>query len=216
MAFEVYDEYEQSEQVVKWLRENAMAIVAGIVLGLLLIFGAQQWRNHQARHRSEAADMYQQLQQAVTAKNQPAIDSLTASLEDKYKDSPFASFAAFGAAQRALEVGKSDQALAALNWAEQHAGDTALKSLATLRIATVQMQAGKPDAAIAALDKLPVDDYRGMAQELRGDALVKLKRTADARRAYIDALAAYGDDARQRPLVQLKLDNLAEATEHGT
>ena len=211
MALEVYDEHEQSERVVQWLRENAAAIIGGIVLGLLLIFGLNQWRTHQAKHRAEAAALYQQLAHAELTKDQAGIDSLTAQLQDKYKDSTFAVFSAFAAAQRALADGKPDQAITALNWAAAHAKDDALKSLSTLRIASAQLAAGQADACIATLDKLPAGDYTGMALELRGDALVALKRDADARRAYTDALAAYDPDARQRPLLQLKLDNIAVA-----
>ena len=48
MEFEAYDDYEQNERVVKWLRENGLSIGVGIVIGLVGIFGWQQWRSHQA------------------------------------------------------------------------------------------------------------------------------------------------------------------------
>ncbi len=53
MAFEEYDKYEQSELVQKWLRENGLSIVVGVAIGLVGIFGWQQWRNHQARNESD-------------------------------------------------------------------------------------------------------------------------------------------------------------------
>ena len=53
MAFEEYDEYEQSELVQKWLRENGVSIIVGIAIGLVGIFGWQQWRNHQARNEAQ-------------------------------------------------------------------------------------------------------------------------------------------------------------------
>ncbi|HET8900192.1 MAG TPA: tetratricopeptide repeat protein [Rhodanobacteraceae bacterium] len=211
MALEDYDEHEQSERVLQWLRENAAAIAGGIVLGLLLIFGLQQWRTHQAQHRADASGLYQQLQQADATKDQKAIDSLTMQLQDKYKDTPFAVFSAFDQARRALAAGKPEQAVTALNWAEAHAGDAALKSLAQLRIATAQLAAGKADASLATLAKLPATDYSGMAQELRGDALVKLKRNAEALKAYTTALASYDVGMPQRNLLQLKIDNLTTA-----
>lgn len=212
MAFnDAYDDYEQSEQVQKWLRANGMAIVGGIVLGLLIIFGLQQWRAHQANHRAQAADHYQQMVQALAANNEPAANSVAGILQDKFKDTPYAVFSALQQAKVEVVAGKPAQALPKLAWAENHAGDKALKSLITLRTARVQLAAGKPDQALASLTALPAKDLNAIALELRGDALVALKRDADARKAYTDALAAFDPDAPQRRLVQLKLDNLAVA-----
>ncbi len=216
MAFEDYDDYEKSEQVVQWLKENATAIVSGIVLGLLLIFGINQWRNHQATHHAEAAAQYQVLTQAVQAKNQKAIDAAAASLKDKYKDTPFAVFAAFQQADLAVADGKPAEAEMPLKWAREHAGNAALKGLAQLRLARVELAVGKAEDAIKTLDALPKDSYVGQADELRGDALVVLKRQDKARQAYEKALATYDDGAPPRRLVQLKLDNLAQAGKQGS
>ena len=60
MAFDEYDKYEQSELVQKWLRENGVSIVVGVLIGLVGIFGWQQWRSHQARNESAASQLYQQ------------------------------------------------------------------------------------------------------------------------------------------------------------
>lgn len=209
MAFEDYDEHEQGERVQAWLRENVGAIIGGIVLGLILIFGINQWRKYQATHAAEAAAVYQQFTQAVTAKDTAAITSASQRLQDKYKDTAFAVFAAFGKAERDAADGKNAEALKSLQWAKAHAGDDALRTLSELRIATVQIALGKADDALATLAALPADSYKPMALELRGDALAKLKRDGDARKAYTDALAAYDKNAPQRGLLQLKLDNLA-------
>ena len=64
MAFEEYDKYEQSELVQKWLRENGLSIVVGVAIGLVGIFGWQQWNKHQARNQMEASHLYQQAQVA--------------------------------------------------------------------------------------------------------------------------------------------------------
>lgn len=209
MAFnDAYDDYEQSEHVRQWLRDNGMAIVGGIILGLLIIFGLQQWRTHQANHRAQAADHYQQMVQALAANNETAANSVAGILQDKFKDTPYAVFAALQQAKAQVVAGQPAQALPKLAWAEQHAGDEALKALITLRTARVQLAAGKADLALTSLSKLPAKDLNGMALELRGDALVALKRDADARKAYTNALDVYDPDAPQRRLVQLKLDNL--------
>ena len=100
--------------------------------------------------------------------------------------------------------------------AREHADNAAFKSLAQLRLARVQLASGKPQEALDTLHGLPKDDYAGIASELEGDALSRLKREDEARTAYKKALDAYGDGAIQRRLVQLKLDDLAVAGKQGS
>lgn len=211
MAFEAYDDYEQSEQLRKWLRENGLSIVVGIVLGLLLIFGWQQWRSHRAQHRAEAAARYDALQKATDVQQAEQADALADQLMKDYADTPYAAFAAGERALRLVDKGQLDQARTALNWAEAHAGNAALKSLFTLRLAKLDLAQDKADAALARLDKLPPGGYVALAQELRGDALVKLGRDADAHAAFAAALAALPAEAPQRGLLQVKLDDTTPA-----
>ena len=215
MAFDAYDDYEQGERVQQWLRQNGPSIVIGIVIGLVAIFGWQQWRNHQATREMEAANLYQQLQTALAADRGSEADQLVDRLEKDYAKSTYAVFAASDRAQRQIEAGQVDKALASLQWARNHVGDNALKPLIELRTAKVQMAAGKANDALATLDGVAAKGYEALRQELRGDALVKLGRADDARKAYQAALAAMGEDAPQRAALQLKLDDLAVAGKQG-
>ncbi|HXD37386.1 MAG TPA: tetratricopeptide repeat protein, partial [Rhodanobacter sp.] len=70
-------------------------------------------------------------------------------------------------------------------------------------------------AALATLDRVPADSFLGMVQELRGDALVKLGRMDDARKAYQTAMSALSEDAPQRGALQMKLEDLALAGKQG-
>lgn len=216
MAFDDYDDYEKSEQVVQWLRANATAIISGIVLGLLLIFGINQWRTHQATHSAEAAAHYEQLLQAAQAGNSKAVDATADTLKDQYKDTPYAVFAALQQAELAVSNDKPADAVMPLKWAHEHADSAALKSLAQVRLARVQLAAGKPQQALDTVHALSGDNYAGIAREIEGDALSQLKRDDDARKAYKAALDAYDAGAMQRRLVQLKLDNLAVAGKQGS
>jgi predicted negative regulator of RcsB-dependent stress response len=215
MAFDAYDDYEQGERVQQWLRQNGPSIVIGIVIGLVAIFGWQQWRNHQATREMEAANLYQQLQIALAAGRGSEADQLVDRLEKDYAKSTYAVFAASDRAQRQVEAGQVDKALASLQWARNHVGDNPLKPLIELRVAKVQMAAGKAGDALATLDGVAAKGYEALRQELRGDALVKLGRADDARKAYQAALAAMGEDAPQRAALQLKLDDLAVAGKQG-
>ena len=213
MAFEAYDDYEQSERVQQWLRQNGLSIVVGIAIGLVGIFGWQQWNKHKAEHQAEAANLYQQIQVAVASGKADSADTLTDQLLKDYTDSTYAFFAVSDRAERQAQAKQMDKAIESLGWAESHASDPNLKALAQMRIARVVLAQGKAADAIAALDRMPPKTYEGVSQELRGDALVKLGRPDDARKAYVAAKAALGENAPQS--VQMKIDDLAVAGKQG-
>ncbi|GAA0707108.1 putative negative regulator of RcsB-dependent stress response [Dyella sp. SG562] len=215
MAFEVYDDYEQGERVQKWLRQNGLSIVVGVAIGLVGIFGWQQWSNHKAGRESEASQLYQQVQSAIAGGKNDQAETLTEQLFKDYADSPYAVFAAGDRAVRQANAKQLDKALVSLNWAESHAADPNLKALMQLRIAQLQLAQDKAADAVATLDRMGAKNYEGLSQELRGDALVKLGRPDDARKAYEAAKAVLGVGAPQSGALQLKLDNLAVAGKQG-
>jgi predicted negative regulator of RcsB-dependent stress response len=213
MAFEEYDEYEQGERVQQWLRQNGLSIVVGIAIGLVGIFGWGKWNDHKTAHQTDAANLYQQAQVAVAAGKSDSADALTEQLTKDYTDTPYAMFAMSDRAERQVKAKQLDKALETLGWAESHASDVNLKALVQMRIARVLLGQGKGAEALAALDRMPPKSYDGVAQELRGDALVKLGRPDDARKAYEAAKAAMGESAPQS--VQMKIDDLALAGKQG-
>ena len=52
MAIELLNEHEQSELVRNWIRQNAGSILVGILIGLGLIVGWQQWQRMQRSQSS--------------------------------------------------------------------------------------------------------------------------------------------------------------------
>jgi predicted negative regulator of RcsB-dependent stress response len=213
MAFDDYDEYEQSEQVRKWLRENGLSIVVGVALALALIFGWRQWQAHRAGHHAEAAEQYAALESALAAGQDTRVDTAVNALEKDFADTPYAALGAAARANVAVGKGKLDDAHKALQWAVDHSPTPALHTLYQLRLARVELAQDQAKDALALLDGIPDGDYRATAQELRGDALLKLGRQGDARAAYASALSALSADASPglRNTLQMKLDNLAQA-----
>jgi predicted negative regulator of RcsB-dependent stress response len=208
MAFDVLDEHEQGELVQKWLRENALSIATGIVLGLVLLFGWQQWKAHRARHAADAAIQYQSFVDAVDAKHNDDATKIADALRKDYSDSAYAVFAAMRSAELSTASGDLKGAADDLAWAEDHAGAPALKSLVAIDRARINLALGDAEAALSIIDAVPKDSYVTIVGELRGDILAKLGRTDDARKAYEDALTHIEPQAPNRSFVQMKLDDL--------
>lgn len=217
MAFDAYDDYEQSERLQQWLRQNGISIVVGILLGLVLIFGYRQWRNHQAKSRAEAAAQFNALTDAYAAGKGSQADGMVGVLIKEHPDTAYAVFAASARAANDVDNGKLDAARQSLEWAQAHAEGEhgALKSLISMRLARVELAQGQAQQALAALSTIPDTQYAALRGELRGDVLVKLGRTSEARKAYQAALDAFGKDAPQTNSVRMKLENLASARKQG-
>jgi len=216
MAFEVLDEHEQGELVQKWLRENVLTILVGVGLGLVLIFGWQQWRSHRARHDLEAATQYEVLSSNEEKKDYDAVKQIAAKLKSDYPSTPYAVMAAMLEANLSAERADLETAHASLDWAYQHAGNDALKALAGLRLARVEIAQTKAQDALALIDKLPASAYTAQIGELRGDALVALGRKDEARTAYTDALANLDPNSPNRAFVEMKLNDLGGAEKKGS
>jgi len=210
MAFEDYDEYEQGEQVRKWIRENGIAVVVGVALALALIFGWRQWQAHQANVAAQASSQFAVVQNAVQASNKQAMEAALGDLQKNYAKTPYAAFGSAAVAE--YEVGKGDlkQAAQNLEWAGAHSKQPALQDLFSLRLARVLLAQGQAQAALTAIEKVPAGDFAATAAELRGDVLFKLGKPDAARTAYQDALAKLDKDAPGRNAVQMKLDNLTQ------
>jgi predicted negative regulator of RcsB-dependent stress response len=216
MAFEVLDEHEQGELVQKWLRENVFTIFIGVGLGLVLIFGWQQWNSHRARHNIDASTQFDVLTGDADKKDFDAVKQIAEKLKADYGDTPYAALASMREAEFAVQRADLDGARAALDWAYQHAGIDALKALAGVRLARVDLARNKAQDALDLLAKLPPSAYTAQIGELRGDALVALNRKDEARTAYSDALANLDPNASNRAFVQMKLNDLGAAENKGS
>lgn len=209
MAFELLDEHEQGELVRKWLRANAMSILIGVGIGLLLIFGYKQWQANTLQTNAEAATQYAAYVAAREADKSDEAKGMAERLRNDYSKSPYAVLSALREAEVAVSKGDTASARSELDWAARAAKDDAMRALISLRLARLDLADGKADQAIVRLDKIEKDRYVGIAAELRGDALVKLGKTEDARAAYEAALAALDPQSPGHAFVQMKLGDLA-------
>ena len=208
MAIELLDEHEQSERVRAWLHDNGTAIFGGIALGLALIFGWQWWQRTQAERNVTAAVQYQALVDAAARNDADTVQQMGEALSSEHSGSPYALLASLQRAEQALAAGDAAAAAAALTAARKENTDPASRGLLTLRLARTYMAQGDAGQALSLLEDDALGTYAGLADELRGDALLALGRRDEARSAYTDALEALDVGAPNRSLVEMKLGEL--------
>lgn len=202
-----YEDEAQVEQLRRWWRENWMALVGGLALGLAGIFGWEAWQNAQTSTAERASQLYEDL----TKVDKPeTAKEIAAKLVTEYAGTPYAAQGQLLYAQGAVAHNDFEGARTALDWVISHTDDESLKKLARLRLARVLWQMQKPDDALALLDTPDDDAFASLAQELRGDIQLSKGDAAAARAAYEKALAL-NPAVANRDALQRKLDQLAGA-----
>lgn len=216
MAFNEFDEYETSEKVRDWLRRNAASIVGGVLLGVGGLWGWHAWQESRVGERERAEAAYRSLAEALAPDATPEvaaeIDARSKLLRDEFGSTAFATLGALLEAKLAVEKGELAEADRLLTKALDQSGDAALRGLVRLRLAELRLAEDKPDAALVLADAVPGTEWRALREELRGDALARLGRADEARRAYEDALAALDEGSQARVFLEMKRSDLVAAT----
>jgi predicted negative regulator of RcsB-dependent stress response len=198
-------EQEQVEALRKWFRENWLALVLGVGLGLGSLFGYRFWQDQVTAKAEAAADLYAAALGALATADMTRIETLRKQLQDEYPTTPYAALAALAEAN--LRTGRDELAAARelVDWTLAHAKQAELLSVARLRQARLLLAEEQADAALAALDVVQAQPFAAQVAELRGDIHRQRGDRAAAAEAYRRALEAGGDN---RGLVRMKLDDL--------
>lgn len=203
---EIYEtEDQQVEALRKWWKENGVALVVGVVVGLAGLFGYRAWLDY----RNAAAEMASELHAGVLNALQGGQPELVVNgsqrLRDEYSGTPYAALAALAEAKARVQQGDLAAARGALEWVVANADLPETVAVARLRLARLLFDGGDFAAARAELERLPPAAFAAQAAELRGDLLREQGDREGARAAYREALDKGGEN---RAVVQMKLDDL--------
>lgn len=207
-----YSDEEQIEAIKKWWRANGKAIIAGVLIGLAIIFGWRYWTAYRHTHAVEASTHYNTLLQALEENDAETIHSRGQQLLEEFPDSPYATLAALALAKLAVETGDNGAAVERLQWVLNHAGQDEMKDIARLRLARLLVAENQLDAAEAQLEQISDPSFLAEVEELKGDIYMARNQPDKARNAYQIALATV-EPTGYATLLQLKLDSLPPPTE---
>ena len=209
MAIDDQEEYEQGEQIRKWLRANGGSMIGGIAVGLALIAGWQWWQRKQEMHAEEAANAYTTLGAAIDAgADEKRIDAAANAVRTAYAKTPYAALAALRIAAHRLDRDDAKGALLALDSIGTISEDPALTVLVQLRAARVLLILGRPADALSRIASVKDPAYTSVADEIRGDAERALGHLDAARQDYINALQKMPAEAPGRSLLEMKLTDI--------
>jgi predicted negative regulator of RcsB-dependent stress response len=204
-----HEEQESLENLKAWWAKWGNSTTWIVLVALVAAAGWNGWNFWQRRQAAEAAVLYDQVQQAVASSDKALVTRVSTDMEDKFGGTAYAQMTALAAAKSLYAAGDNAGAKAQLQWAVDHAKDAEYKQIAKLRLSLLLLDEKAYDAGLKVLDDAPLDAFKGVVSDRRGDLLAAEGKRDDARAAYkiaLDTLPKSDTSARQ--LVQFKLDAL--------
>jgi predicted negative regulator of RcsB-dependent stress response len=208
MATYDLDEQERLDELKAWWKRWGNLVMFGLAVVIAAAAGWRYWQHRTLTQSLEAASVYEKLTQLLTANDAKGAREAGAMLIDHYAGTAYAPRAALLMAK--LNVGARDlkSAQSQLEWAADHSKEPAVKDLAHLRLAGVQIDQKQYDAALKTLSATHSDAFGPRFDDLRGDVLLAQGKAAEALAAYQAAYGRMAEDNPYRSVVELKLDAL--------
>jgi predicted negative regulator of RcsB-dependent stress response len=199
---------EQVEALRRWWSQNGTTLIVTLVLVIVGVIGWRWYQDHKAATEAAASAAYRHyldVRASATATDADRAAAL-APLDGEFKGSTYHVFAVLYRAHDAAAAGDYAKAAELLE-AAAAAADGALRDVARVRLARVQLQLGQVDAALASLAAVSGAGFRGEVAELKGDVLLSQGDRAGALEAYRSAAEA--EPGQRNPMLDMKIADLA-------
>jgi predicted negative regulator of RcsB-dependent stress response len=204
-------EKEQLDLMRAWWSENARYVIGGVVLGVAILFGWNQWRSGIAQAQLEASTMYEIVMTNVGDGDAVSAGAAALDLFSKHPDSEYASHARLAMARLYMDKGRDLDAANVLQDLIDADGDNETGLIGRLRLARVLLYQGKAEDVVALLADHRDNAFASRYNELLGDAYVELGSFAEAETAYNAAINdPQSSGSTSATLIQMKINDLPD------
>lgn len=194
-----------------WWSENGNYVIGGIVVGIIIIFGLNQYRSTVAEAEIAASTLYEDVMFAAGTGDLDAAEEAAAKLYSDYDSTAYAAQARLALARLYMDNARDQDAAEVLSGLIASNPDTELAMVGRLRLAKILLYQGKAEEVVGLIQDLPDSAFSARMNEVLGDAYVVLGRYEEAQAAYIAALS---DNPVARTvdtsLIQLKINDLPD------
>lgn len=204
MAYDL-EEQEQIASFKAFWSKYGNLITWVLILALGSFAAYNFWNTHQRKQSVEASALYDELTDSVTANDNAKVQRIAGDIQSKFKRTAYAQMSALSAAKTAFEANDLKTAKAQLQWVIDNGNDE-YKSVAQLRLAGVLLDEKNYDGAMKLLNGSFLPQFASEVSDRKGDVLVAQNKIAEARNAYVAALAAMGPKHPGSQLVRIKLE----------
>jgi len=204
MAYDL-EEQEQIATFKAFWAKYGNLITWVLILALGSYAAYNFWNTHKRNQAAEASALYDELQESLGANDNAKVQRVAGDIQSKYEGTVYAQMAALAGAKAAFDANDLKTTKAQLQWAVDHGNDE-YKSIAKLRLSGVLLDEKAYDEALKLLGTDFLPQFAAEVNDRKGDVLVAQNKLAEARQAYIAALAAMDKNNPGRQLVTIKLE----------
>ncbi len=202
------DEQEQVELVKSWLRENGPWLIAGVLIGVVGLWGWNAWQARKEAQAVQASTQYDEIVQALERKDRAQASTLATQLHATHGGSPYADQADLALARAAVEADDLPKAAQLLSAVMSGSSDDELRLLARVRLARVELAQGNADKALATLDGAQAGALGPQFDDVRGDILLQKGDKTAALREYLKAQGGAATGVVDTQALDLKIGDL--------
>lgn len=204
---EVYtNKNDQVDATKFFFANNGVALILGLVIGILAVLGWNYWQSHKANVLPESV---QKFEVASTQLNSGSALGIEAAQKFASETTDvYGAMIGLELAQVFVDKRELVNAEKALTHALSKAKSEDMTDLINLRLARVQLAQGKADAALSSVGNINTKSWQAAAQGIRGDVLLHKGDSAGAKAAYTQGLESEGSQSL-RSLLTLKLNNVS-------
>jgi predicted negative regulator of RcsB-dependent stress response len=210
MAEEFETEEQRIEALAKWWKDNKRSVITGLIAGVAIVVGWNTWQAYQKEQTEQASEIYQEiLSISLDDSKAESIEVLANQLKNDYGSTAYSAFAGLFLAKVKANTGDLPAAMSALQATLKQAPYDGFDSLVRLRMLRILLAQDKPEEAmdvLATINPATAGSFEAQFEEIKGDALLLLKRPNEARTAYQHAQEL----GLQSGYLRMKLDDLAE------
>lgn len=211
MAYDL-EEQEQLATLKAWWSQYGNPVTWALILGLGGYAAWSGWNLYQRNQTAQAAQLYDEVQKAVSAKDNSKVQRAATDMENRYNRTPYAQMAALAAAKSAMEISDTKAASLQLEWAANNGYDEEYQAIAKIRLAAVYLDEKSYDKGLNILSGTFPPGFKAVVADRKGDILVAQNKVEEARSAYQAALEHMDQKNPGRQLIELKLDAIGGAS----
>ncbi|RZI40578.1 tetratricopeptide repeat protein [Herbaspirillum sp. HC18] len=210
MAYDL-EEQEQLATLKAWWNQYGNLVTWLLIIALAAYAAWSGWNYYHRSQAAQAGQLYDELQKAVSAKDNAKVQRAAADMTAKFSGAAYAQMGALAAAKSAFDANDLKTAKAQLQWVAEHGSSDEYKAIAKIRLAGILLDEKAFDEGLKILAGDFPEQFAGAVADRKGDILAAQAKIDDARAAYKLALDKTSEKNPGRQLIQLKLDALGGA-----
>jgi len=203
-----YEEQEELDRLKAWWKNYGSSVIAGVLLGVVVLVGYRYWTQHREEQFHKAAALYEQMFQQYSSKNVVEARKMGDSLIRDFSSTPYAAMTELVLARLDFDANQLDKAKERLKWVMDNTKDASIRHVARLRLAHIVFDRGDGKSAMSLLDVNDRSGFEAEYEELKGDILLSQGQRDAARTAYREAMKNLPPGSTYAPMLNMKLDNL--------